>query len=140
MFNLSKYAGPHRIKDRMIKWEESYQKRSKKLKERFENQLGYGSYRRWEGHDSTTDGDYFIVVGPAKTKELKKRFFVGIKRYPEGEKKHGEEFAPYGEYYSTLFGALSHAAEKWGVPWPKGQHNITKEDLEPVDIPRHVRG
>jgi len=137
VFNLSKQAGPRRIKDRGINWKEYYHERSVKLKNRFDKQLP-GAYRRWEGHDYTSDGDYFVVVGPARTKELKKRFFAGIKRYPKDKKV--EIYAPYGEYFSTLTAALSHASTKWAIPFPKGQPNFSVTDLENVEIPRHVRG
>ena len=141
-FNLTKIAawptGKHkrRIRDRGIKWEETYKERSKALKKRFDKQLP-GAYRRWEGHDYTTNADYFVVVGPARTKELKKQFFSGIKKYPELEKK---VYAPSGEYFNNLSSALSHARKMWAVPFPQGQQNYTVNDLAQIEIPRHVRG
>jgi len=136
--NLVKVAGRRRIKDRGIKWEPTYHERSKKLKERFDKQLGGGSYMRWEGHDYTTDSDYFIVVGPAMTKDLKKRFFSGIKKLPDDPK--AKIYAPAGEYFISSSSAFSHANQKWGVPYPKGAPNFTTNDLARIDIPRHVKG
>jgi len=140
IFNLKnmKQAGRKRIKDRGITWEEKYQERSEKLKERFDSDIGPDVYLRWEGHDYTTDGDYFVVVGPALTKEGKKRFFSGIKRYPPkwSDKKI---YAPSGEYFTTIVSAISHASEKWGIPFPQNQPKYTLADLEGVDIPRHVK-
>lgn len=149
-FNLSKNSGlsrprlpqpegtPHRIKDRGIKWEETYREKSDDLKVRFAKMIGPGAYYRWEGHDNWTDSDYFVVVGPAVTKNGKKKFFSGIKKLPKDpEKKH---FAPSGEYFGNIHAALSHASEKWGIVFPKGQPNYREEILQPLDIPRHVKG
>lgn len=144
MFNLSKYAAwpkgksKRRIRDRGIKWEQHYHDKSLPLKKRFEKDIGPGAYFRWEGHDYTTDGDYFIVVGPAVTKEGKKKWFAGIKRYPPNPEE--KVYAPYGEYFSNIHSALSHASEKWAVPFPRGVPNYTEADLANVKIPRHMKG
>ena len=135
---IIKIAGPKRIKDRGIKWEETYQERSKGLKKKFDKDLGPKSYIRWEGHDYTTDSDYFIVVGPAMTKDLKKRFFSGIKKLPKDP--HKKVFAPSGEYFITMVAALSHATEKWAITFPKDAINYRLSDLAQIDIPRHVKG
>ena len=137
-FNLSKIAGPRRIKDRGIKWEESYPERSAPLKKKFDKLIGPGVYYRWEGHDYTTDSDYFIVVGPAVTKEGKKKFFAGIKKIPKDKKK--KIFAPDGEYFSNIMGALSHAVEKWAIQMPRNQQNYGEAVLAPHDIPRSMKG
>ena len=81
--------------------------------------------------------DYFIVVGPAVTKELKKRFFSGIKKLPDDPQ--AKVYAPSGEYFISLNAALSHAVEKWGLQFPKDHTNYTINDLVNVDIPRHVK-
>ena len=138
MDNLIKQAGRRRIKDRGIKWEPTYHKRSQKLKDRFDEQLGPLSYIRWEGHDYTTDSDYFIVMGPSLTKEGHKRFFAGIKKLPDDPK--AKVYAPSGEYFTSSISALSHAADKWAIPFPRGAPNYTASQLEPLKIPRHVKG
>jgi hypothetical protein len=137
-FNLTKIAGPRRIKDRGIKWDEAYHERSAKLKKRFEKDLGPRSYIRWEGHDYTTDSDYFIVVGPAVTKDLKKRFFAGIKKLPDDPK--APVYAPSGEYFENLHAAFSHASEKWAIPYPREAPNYDIYQLAAIKIPRHVKG
>ena len=144
MFNLKKYkkiveAKRKRIKDRGISWKETYRERSEDLKRRFEDKMGPGSYYRWEGHDYSTDGDYFVVVGPALTREGKKRFFAGIKRLP-AEWSEKKVYAPSGLYFSTITGALSHSSNKWGIPFPKNQPRYGKEDLDRIKIPRHIKG
>ncbi len=133
-----KYAGRKRIKDRGIKWEPRYRERSEKLKKRFDKQLGHMAYIRWEGHDYTTDSDYFIIMGPSLTKEGKKRFFAGIKKLPDDPK--AKIYAPSGEYFTNSISALSHIVEKWGVQFPRGAPKYTTEQLEPLKIPRHVKG
>jgi len=133
-----KYAGRKRIKDRGIEWKEHYHERSQKLKERFERDLGKGSYKRWEGHDYTTNSDYFVVVGPALTKEGKKRFFSGVKKLPDDPK--AKIYAPSGEYFSTIEAAFSHANDKWGIIFPRDVPHYTMNDLARIKIPRHVKG
>jgi hypothetical protein len=143
-FNLNNYkkkveSGRKRIKDRGINWEEKYHERSKSLKKKFDKRLGPNAYHRWEGHDYTTNSDYFVVVGPAKQRDGKKSFFAGIKKLPEGweDKK---VYAPSGKYFSSISSALSHANEMWGVPYPGNQPNYSDKDLIPIEIPRHVKG
>jgi len=135
---ITKYAGRKRIKDRGINWKEHYHERSQKLKERFERDLGPGAYKRWEGHDYTTNSDYFVVVGPALTKEGKKKFFSGVKKLPDDPK--AKIYAPSGEYFSTIESAFSHANDKWGIIFPREVPNYTVEDLARIKIPRHVKG
>lgn len=136
--NVIKEAGRKRIKDRGINWKEKYHEKSIGLKKKFEKEIGNQAYMRWEGHDYTTNSDYFVVVGPAVTKELKKRYFAGIKKLPDDPK--AKVYAPSGEYFSTIVGAYSHASDKWRVPFPKGVPYYDLSHLEGVDIPRHVKG
>ena len=133
-----KEAYRKRIKDRGIRWQPKYHERSIKLKERFDQQIGPLSYIRWEGHDYTTDGDYFVIVGPSLTKTGQKRFFAGIKKLPKDVKK--KVYAPSGEYFFSSLSAFTHAEEKWGVTFPRGAQNYTVDNLMPIDIPRHVKG
>lgn len=137
-FNLLKYSGRKRIKDRGIMWEESYHDRSEPLKKRMDKLVGPGAYWRWEGHDYTTDSDYFVVVGPAVTRFGAKRFFAGIKKLPKDPED--KVFAPSGEYFMNLASALTHIGEKWGVKFPKMTKNYTVNDLKPINIPRHIKG
>lgn len=145
-FNLKKIAirtplpegTPHKIKDRGIKWEERYHDKSEPLKKRLDKLIGQGSYYRWEGHDNYTDSDYFVVVGPAITKEGHKKWFAGNKKLPKDPEK--KQFAPTGEYFTNIMSALSHASEKWGVPMPKGQPPYDENTLRNIKIPRHIKG
>ena len=136
--SLKKEASRKRIKDRGIDWKEHYHEKSQSLKKRFDRDIGPLSYMRWEGHDYTTNSDYFVVVGPAVTKELKKRFFAGIKKLPDDPQ--AKIYAPSGEYFTEIISAYGHANEKWGIIIPQGVPNYSVDTLSKVKIPRHVKG
>lgn len=142
IYNLNKIAGRKRIKDRGILWEETYRKRSAPLKERFEKEVGEGSYYRWEGHDYTTNSIYYVVVGPSFQEHMGKVFFAGIKKIPIEEFTKDPDtktYSPYGEYFPTIKAALVHASQRWGVPIPKNQKPYDKNSLSNVDVPEHVK-
>ena len=126
-----------RIKDRGIRWEESYHEKSKSMKKRFDKMLP-GSYFRWEGFDHTTGHPYYVVVGPAISERYGKSFFAGVKKMPKDPKK--KAFSPTGKYFSSLRAALSHASEKWGVRFPQNAGSYSKNDLAQLEIPRHMKG
>jgi hypothetical protein len=140
-FNLKlfKEGGRKRIKDRHIRWKETYRERSAPLKKRYDKNIGPKSYYRFEGHDYTTGSDYFIVVGPAKTKYDEKMFFSGIRKLPaRWETK--KQYSPSGKYFTNILAALRHAVQKWGLSFPQDQINYTREDLAPIEISRHIKG
>ncbi len=130
-------AGRKRIKDRGIKWEESYPKKSKSVKIHFEKILP-GSYFRWEGYDRTTGHPYYIVVGPSVSEKYGKTFFAGIKKMPKDPRK--KAYSPTGKYFPALRAALSHAVKMWGIKFPQNAGSFTKDDLAAIDIPRHMKG
>lgn len=129
-------AGRKRLKERGIRWEESYHERSEGAKKHFEKILP-GSYFRWEGFDYTTNHPYYVVVGPAISKRYGKSFFAGVKKLPTDPKK--KAYSPSGKYFPSLKAAMSHASEMWGIVYPKNAGNWKKSDLQPLDIPRHVK-
>ena len=143
IFQLEKTAahsgGRTPIKERGIKWEESYEERSAPLKKRFDKELGPGAYYRWSGYDTTTNSDYFVVVGPSIQHNVGKMFFAGVKKVPHQEEEEKKSYSPYGEYFPNIISALSHANDRWGVPMPQNQVNYTKEQLANVDIPEHIK-
>ena len=108
------------------------------MKKRFDRDIGPGAYRRYEGHDVTTNSDYYIVVGPTVEPDIGKCFFAGIKKLPRDKKK--KVYSPDGEYFTNIASAYSHASNKWGVTFPAGQTNYTKQQLENVDVPEHIKG
>ena len=129
-------AGRRRIKDRHIRWEERYGKKSKNVKKYFEKRLP-GSYFRWEGFDYETGHPYYIVVGPAISKRYGKSFFAGIKKLPRNPNK--KAYSPSGKYFSSLGTALSHAVKMWGIKFPTEAGNYKKNDLQTINIPRHMK-
>lgn len=133
-----KIAGRKRIKDRGIIWKENYHEKSKALKKRFDKHIGPGSYYRWEGHDFTTNSDYYVVVGPTIQRSMGKCFFAGIKKMPLDKTK--KVYSPSGEYFNNILAALSHAATKWGIKIPQGQVRYDKSHLAPVSISEHIKG
>lgn len=122
-----------RIRDRGIIWKEKYTKKSLALKKKFQKQLGNGSYFRWEGHDSTTGNDYYVVVGPGYSKTKGKMFFSGIRKLPG-------EYSPNGEYFRSLRKAMNYAKEMWNVRFPKDFRDYTQEDLALVRMhPKEIK-
>jgi hypothetical protein len=138
-FNLSqiKEAGRKKIKDRGISWKEIYKDKSLSLKKRFDKDIGPGAYYRWEGHDYTTNSDYYIVVGPTIQSSLGKCFFAGIKKLPPDAKD--KVYSPSGEYFTNIVSALSYASDKWGIKFPMNQIKYDKNMLQNVKVPEHIK-
>jgi hypothetical protein len=133
-----KTAGYKKIKDRGIDWKESYREKSASLKKRFDKTIGPGSYYRWEGHDYTSNSDYYVVVGPTIQSDLGKCFFAGIKKLPKDP--DATVYSPSGEYFTIIIAATSYASDKWGVKMPQNQPKYDKAMLEQVNIPEHIKG
>lgn len=137
--DLTKMAAK-RIRDRNIEWKETYTERTEPLKDRYERQIGPGSYYRWEGHDYTTNADYYIVCSPARTRDLKKSFFAGIKKLPpDWRDDETKVYSPYGKYFENIASALTFLSDKYRIPYPKNQFNYTVAQLQNVKIPRTVK-
>jgi len=137
-YEIEKLAGRKKIRDRGINWKESYGEKSEHLKARYDKILGEGSYRRWEGHDYTTDADYFVIVGPSLERSGIKSFFAGIKRLPPKERRH-KIYSPSGKYFPTITAALSYATKMWGVRYPQDQIPYTRDSLQGIEVPRHLK-
>lgn len=136
---MFKYAAK-RIKDRNIGWKEEYTERTLPLKDRYEHDIGPGSYYRWAGHDYTTNSDYYVVCSPAKTKELKNAFFAGIKKLPPIYKRDVTKvYSPYGKYFNNMVSALTFLNKKYNIPFPKNQINYTDDVLSGIKIPRFIK-
>lgn len=100
------------IKERGIRWTEAYGDKSAYLKEQYEEQVGPGSYFRWEGHDHTTGTDYYAVVTPGYSEKHGFHFFAALRKMPAKAGASGKKFKTQAE-------ALSYAIETWRVPAPK---------------------
>ncbi len=134
---LTILASRRRIKDRHIKWGEHYGERSSGLKKKFDKVLP-GGYFRWEGFDHETGHPYYVVVGPAVSERFGKAFFAGVKKMPKDPKK--KAYSPSGKYFSSVKAALSHAVDMWGIRYPNNAGNWKKQDLDRIEIPRHMKG
>lgn len=130
-----KIAGRRRIADRHIAWKEKYGEKSEALKKHYDEVLP-GSYFRWEGFDYETMHPYFIVVGPSISNRYGRMFFAGVKKMPNEKKK--KVYSPSGKYFSSLSGAIRHAQEMWGAPFPKTAGKYVKPDLNGIKIPKHI--
>ncbi len=126
-----------KIKDRGINWELSYHDKSKNLKEKLDKLIGPMSYLRFEGHDITTNSQYYVVIGPS-VQDNQKLFFAGIKKLPRDP--NAKVYSPYGEYFPTIKSAMAYANKKWGVPFVQDAPDYTKEMLQSIDIPEHIKG
>jgi hypothetical protein len=134
---LSIFSSRRRIKDRHIDWKEHYGERSTSLKKKFEKIMP-GSYFRWQGFDHESGHPYYVVVGPAISERHGKAFFAGVKKMPRDPRK--KAYSPSGKYFASVRSALSHAAEMWGISFPKNAGHWKKHDLANIDIPRHMKG
>lgn len=130
------FCGRRRLKDRGIKWQEHYGKKSSSVKKHFDKELP-GSYFRWQGLDHESGHPYYVVVGPAISERQGKAFFAGVKKMPKDPRK--KAYSPSGKYFSSLRSALSYAVDMWGVSFPKNAGNYSKNDLAIIDIPRHMK-
>lgn len=130
-------AGRRRLKERGIKWEEFYGKKSRDVKKHFDSVLP-GSYFRWQGMDHESGHPYYVVVGPAISERQGRAFFAGVKKMPKDPKK--KAYSPSGKYFASLRAAISYAVDMWGVKFPKNAGNYSKNDLQGIEIPRHVKG
>lgn len=100
------------IKERGIRWVETYSgEKSAHLKKEMDAQIGPGSYCRWEGHDSVTGNDYYVVVAPGFSKKKGYHFFAGLRKMPADHGASGKKFSNQRE-------AMSHARDTWQVPPP----------------------
>lgn len=125
------------IRDRGIRWSENYGEKSAYLKNEMTEQIGTGSYFRWEGHDYTTNTDYYVVVSPGFSKKKGYFFFAGLRKMPADHGASGKKFATQAE-------ALSHAFETWSVPRPleRPAKKYSRDDLvnKPIVMEAQHRG
>jgi hypothetical protein len=137
MYNALHKLAVKKIKDRGIDWKERYHDRSETLKKKLDKLIGPMAYLRFQGHDTTSNSDYYIVVGPS-VQDNRKQFFAGIKKLPRDP--NAKVYSPYGEYFNTIKGAMAYASKKWGVPFAQGLPEYSGESLANVDIPEHIHG
>ena len=130
-------AGRKRLKEKHIRWEEDYGEKSQSVKDHFDAVLPH-SYYRWVGKDYEDQVWRYVVVGPAISAREGKSFFAGNKKLPKDPTKKAG--SPSGKYFPNLRGALSYAAEMWGIRVPPDAGTYTKNDLANIEISRHIKG
>jgi hypothetical protein len=101
-----------KLADRPVVWKEAYTKKTLFLKKQFHDILGPGSYFRFEGHDTDTNDDYFVIVGPAKVHSPHSQFFAGVRKLPADYPAGGQEF-------HDIKDAMEYASATWGVSIPE---------------------
>ena len=114
-----------KLADRPVVWKEAYTRRTLFLKKQFHETLGPGSYFRFEGHDTDTDDDYFVVVGPAKVHSPKAEFFAGVRKLPA-------DYAAGGLYFGDMKEAMEYANTTWGVQAPEDMRYYDSGDLKGI--------
>lgn len=137
MFNHLNKSATKKIKDRGIPWKENYHEKSLTMKKTFEKAVGPKVYLRYEGFDTYSGCDYYVVIGPT-VDEGRKTFFAGIKKMPKDP--DAKVYSPYGEYFPSIKAAQAYAAKKWGVPFDQSVPDYKEESLAGADIPEHIRG
>ena len=114
-----------KLANRPIVWKEAYTKKTLFLKKQFHDIIGPGSYFRYEGHDSDTGDNYFVVVGPAKVHSPKSEYFAGVRKLPAN-------YAAGGKYFHDMKEAAEYANETWGIPIPSSMRYYDSSDLKNI--------
>jgi hypothetical protein len=114
-----------KLADRPVHWKEAYTPRTKLLKRQFGDIVGAGSYFRFEGSDTDTGDEYFVVVGPARIHSPKAEFFAGVRKLPS-------DFAAGGQYFPDMRRAMEYANQTWGVSVPSKIKNYGSSDLKGI--------
>ena len=112
-----------KLAERPVVWKEAYTKRALFLKKQFHEVLGPGSYFRFEGHDTESDDEYFVVVGPAGIHSPKREFFAGVRKLPA-------DYAAGGLYFHDIKEAMNYASATWGIVQPKEMRYYDSDDLK----------
>lgn len=111
-----------KLVEKDIEWKEVYTDKTLFLKEQFEDVVGQGSYFRFEGKDSGSGDDYYCIIGPARVRKPRAKFFAGVRKLPA-------TYSAGGKYFDSMDGAARYARETWGVPTPKSLKPYTSAQL-----------
>jgi len=110
-----------KLVEKHIDWHEQYTEKTDFLKRQFEAVVGNGSYFRFEGKSREGD-EYYCIIGPAKVKAPRAKFFAGVRKMPA-------TFSAGGKYFDSMDGAAKYARETWGVPTPRELKPYTSAQL-----------
>lgn len=111
-----------KLAEKNIEWEEKYTDKTLFIKEQFEDVVGQGSYYRFEGENLDNGDKYYAIVGPAKIKAPRAKFFAGVRKLPA-------TYSAGGKYFDSLDGAATYAKETWGIDTPKSLRPYTSAQL-----------
>ena len=111
-----------KLVEKDIDWKQVYTDKTLFLKEQFEDVIGPGSYFRFEGEDQASGDGYYCIIGPAKVKAPRAKFFAGVRKLPA-------TFSAGGKYFDSMDTAARYANETWGVPTPKELKPYTSAKL-----------
>ena len=114
-----------KLADRNVVWKEAYTPRSLFLKKQFYDIIGPGSYFRFEGRDTDSGDEYYIVVGPAKIHSPKEQFFAGVRKMPA-------DYAAGGLYFHDMKEAMEYATNTWGVTTPRDMRYYDTSDIKGI--------
>ena len=111
-----------KLAEKDISWKEDYTDKTLFLKEQFEEVIGPGSYFRFEGYDHGSGDSYYCILGPAKVRKPRAKFFAGVRKLPA-------TYSAGGKYFDSMDGAATYARETWGVETPGSLKPYTSAHL-----------
>jgi len=111
-----------KLVEKDIRWKEVYTDKTSFLKEQFEAVVGPGSYFRFEGKDTGSGDSYYCILGPAKVRKPRAKFFAGVRKLPA-------TYSAGGKYFDSMDAAATYAKETWGVPTPSSLKPYTSSQL-----------
>ena len=111
-----------KLVEKDIRWKETYTDKTSFLKEQFESVIGPGSYFRFEGEDSGSGDRYYCILGPAKIRKPRAKFFAGVRKLPA-------TYSAGGKYFDSMDTAAQYAKDTWGVDIPSSMKPYTSAQL-----------
>ena len=111
-----------KLADKDIEWKEVYTDKTLFLKEQFDDIIGPGSYFRFEGYDYDSGYEYYCILGPAKIRKPRAKFFAGVRKLPA-------TYSAGGKYFDSMDGAAKYARDTWGISVPKSLKPYTSAHL-----------
>lgn len=114
-----------KLVEKDILWKEVYTDKTSFLKEQYEAVIGPGSYFRFEGEDSTSGDRYYCILGPAKIKKPRAKYFAGVRKLPA-------TYSAGGKYFDSMDTAAKYARDTWGVPTPSTLKPYTSAQLHNI--------
>lgn len=124
MEKIIKFAR-EKLVEKDIDWKEQYTDKTSFLKEQYDAVVGKGSYFRFEGEDKSSGDRYYCIIGPAKIRKPRAKFFAGVRKLPA-------TFSAGGKYFDSMDGAAAYAKETWGIPIPSSLKPYTSAQLHGI--------